>query len=142
MLFLPMPGGESEGSPTEIHSFTAENKVLTLFHVHSLFHKLQMISQEIPRSKFRFCYNGTRNPVAIILNGVKDQRRTSMAEPERIGPKETYEKLKSGAVILVCAYEDDKKFNSFHLAGALSFNEFRSKPSSLSKGREIIFYCA
>jgi len=65
-----------------------------------------------------------------------------MTDPERIGPKELCEKLKAGAAILVCAYEDDKKFKALHLEGALSFNEFRSKLSSLSKDQEIIFYCA
>jgi hypothetical protein len=65
-----------------------------------------------------------------------------MTEPERIGPKEVYEKLKAGAAILVCAYEDDKKFKTFRLEGATSFNEFRSKLPSLSKDQKIIFYCA
>jgi rhodanese-related sulfurtransferase len=65
-----------------------------------------------------------------------------MTEPERISPKEAYEKWKAGAAILVCAYEDDKKFKALHLDGAISFNEFRSKLPSLSKDQEIIFYCA
>ncbi len=65
-----------------------------------------------------------------------------MTEPERIGPNEVYEKVKAGAAILVCAYEDDKKFKTFPLEGALSFNEFRSKLSSISKDQEIVFYCA
>ncbi len=64
-----------------------------------------------------------------------------MTDPERIGSKELYEKLKAGATILVCAYEDDKKFRSLHLEGALSFNEFSSKLPSLSKEQEIVFYC-
>jgi hypothetical protein len=65
-----------------------------------------------------------------------------MVEPERISPKEVYEKLKGGDAILVCAYEDDKKFKTFRLDGATSFNEFRSKLPSLLKDQEIIFYCA
>jgi rhodanese-related sulfurtransferase len=65
-----------------------------------------------------------------------------MIEPERISPKEIYEKLKAGAAILVCAYENDEKFKTFHLEGAISFNEFRSNLPSLSKNREIVFYCA
>ncbi len=65
-----------------------------------------------------------------------------MTEPEQISPKEVYEKLKAGAAILICAYEDEKKFKTFHLEGAISFNEFRLKLPSLSKDQEIVFYCA
>ena len=65
-----------------------------------------------------------------------------MAEPERISPKEAYEKLKAGAAILVCTYEDDRKFRALHLEGAVSLNELRSNLPSLSKDQEIVFYCA
>jgi len=65
-----------------------------------------------------------------------------MTEPERISPKEVYEKLKAGAAIFVCAYEDDRKFRALHLEGAVSFNELRSNLPSLSKDQEIVFYCA
>jgi hypothetical protein len=65
-----------------------------------------------------------------------------MTEPERIGPKELYEKLKAGAAILVCAYGDDEKFKALRLEGAISFNDFRLNLPSLSKNREIAFYCA
>jgi hypothetical protein len=65
-----------------------------------------------------------------------------MTEPERISPKELYEKLRTGAAILVCAYEDDEKFKALHLEGAISFNDFRLNLPSLSKNREIAFYCA
>jgi hypothetical protein len=65
-----------------------------------------------------------------------------MTTPERIGPEEVHEKLKTGAAILVCAYEDDEKFKTFHLEGAISFNEFKSRLPSLSKNQEIAFYCA
>ncbi len=65
-----------------------------------------------------------------------------MAEPERVSAEEVYGKLKAGAAILVCAYEDDEKFRAFHLEGAISFNEFKSRLPSLSKDQEIAFYCA
>jgi hypothetical protein len=65
-----------------------------------------------------------------------------MTEPKRISPEEVYQKLKSGTVILVCAYEDDVKFKKLQLQGAISFNEFKSKLPSLSKDQEIVFYCA
>ena len=63
-----------------------------------------------------------------------------MIEPERISPKEVYQKLKSGAVLLVCGYEDEAKFKKMQLEGAISFNEFKSKLPSLSKDQEIVFY--
>jgi hypothetical protein len=64
-----------------------------------------------------------------------------MTEPERISPKEVYQKLKSGTVLLVCAYEDEAKFKKMQLEGAISFNEFKSKLPSLSKDQGIVFYC-
>jgi hypothetical protein len=63
-----------------------------------------------------------------------------MGEPERITPEEVYEKLKSGKARLVCAYEDEVKFETMHLQGAISFDEFKSKLPSLAKDREIVFY--
>jgi rhodanese-related sulfurtransferase len=65
-----------------------------------------------------------------------------MAEPERISPEAAHKKLKAGAALLVCAYDDEDKFKMVHIEGALSFNEFKSKLSSLTKDQEIIFYCA
>jgi hypothetical protein len=65
-----------------------------------------------------------------------------MSEPKRVTPEETYQRLKSGAVLLVCAYEDDAKFKKMQLQGAISLNEFKSKLSSLRKEQEIVFYCA
>jgi len=65
-----------------------------------------------------------------------------MTEPKRVRPEEVYQKVKSGAVILVCAYEDDVKFKKLQLQGAISFNEFKSKLPSLPKDQEIVFYCA
>ncbi len=63
-----------------------------------------------------------------------------MAEPKRITPEEIYQRVKSGAVLLVCAYEDDAKFKRMQLEGAISFNEFKSKLPSLPKDQEIVFY--
>lgn len=63
-----------------------------------------------------------------------------MADPERISPKEAYEKSKGGA-LLVCAYDDDEKCRKLHLEGSISFNEFRSKFPDPPKDQEIICYC-
>ncbi len=65
-----------------------------------------------------------------------------MAEPERVTPEEIYERVKSGAAFLVCAYDEDEKFNAFHLEGAIPFSEFISRIHLLSNNREIVFYCA
>ena len=64
-----------------------------------------------------------------------------MSEPERVTAKEVYDRLKSGKVLLVCAYEDEERFKKLQLEGAISFNTFRSKLPSLSKDQEIVFYC-
>ncbi len=68
--------------------------------------------------------------------------RFIVAEPERISPEEAYKKLKAGTALLVCAYDDEDKFRTMHLEGAISLSEFRSKLPSLSKDQEIVFYCA
>ncbi len=65
-----------------------------------------------------------------------------MGEVSRISPAEVREKLKSGEVILVCAYPDEERFKSLHLEGAISFREFESRLPSLPKDQEIVFYCA
>ncbi|MGD0235801.1 MAG: ArsR family transcriptional regulator [Syntrophorhabdales bacterium] len=65
-----------------------------------------------------------------------------MTEPERIDPRETYNKLKAGTALVVCAYDDEEKFNALRLEGALSLNELRSRLQALPKDQEIIFYCA
>jgi hypothetical protein len=63
-----------------------------------------------------------------------------MVEPKRISPEEVYQKLKGGKVLLVCAYEDEAKFEKIQLEGAISFNEFKKKLPSLAKDQEIVFY--
>ena len=59
----------------------------------------------------------------------------------RITPKEVYQKLKSGTTLLVCAYDDDDTFRQMRLEGAISLNELTSKLPSLSKDKELVFYC-
>jgi len=64
-----------------------------------------------------------------------------MSEPKRVTAEEVYDKLKSGKVLLVCAYEDEEKFRKLQLEGAISFNTFKSNLPSFSKDQEIVFYC-
>ena len=63
-----------------------------------------------------------------------------MSEPERVTAAEVYNKLKLGKTLLVCAYEDEIKFKTMQLEGAISLNAFKSKLSSLAKDQEIVFY--
>jgi hypothetical protein len=63
-----------------------------------------------------------------------------MATPERIDPVKTREKVINGSALLVCAYDDEKKFNAMHLDGAISLSALQSELPSLSKDQEIIFY--
>jgi hypothetical protein len=65
-----------------------------------------------------------------------------MAEPERISAEEVRRKVKSGQVLPVCAYDEEERFRSAHLEGAISFPEFEARLPSLPKDQEIVFYCA
>jgi len=60
----------------------------------------------------------------------------------RITPEETFQKLRAGKALLVCAYDSDEQFKNMHLAGAISLAEFKEKLPSLPKNQEIVFYCA
>lgn len=65
-----------------------------------------------------------------------------MTEPLRITAQEARKKVLSREALLVCAYDDGDKFRNLHLEGAISFQDFKQRVSSLAKGQEIIFYCA
>ena len=65
-----------------------------------------------------------------------------MAKAIRITPEETFQKLRMGKTLLVCAYDSDEQFKGLRLEGAISLSEFRAKLSSLSKDQNIVFYCA
>jgi len=65
-----------------------------------------------------------------------------MVEPLRVSPQEVRDKVTAGSALLVCAYDDEGKFERNHLEGAISLDEFRSRLSSLAKDQEIVFYCA
>jgi rhodanese-related sulfurtransferase len=65
-----------------------------------------------------------------------------MAEAIRITPEETFQKLRAGKALLVCAYDSEEQFRTLHLDSAISLAEFRARLPSLSKNQEIVFYCA
>jgi hypothetical protein len=65
-----------------------------------------------------------------------------MVEPIRLSAEETRRRVSEDSALLVCAYEDDEKFEDNHLQGAISFNIFKSRLPELAKDQAIIFYCA
>lgn len=65
-----------------------------------------------------------------------------MAELTIMSADDAYKKLKAGRALLVCAYAEEEKFKRFHLAGAISLQDFEARHSKTAKRREIIFYCA
>jgi hypothetical protein len=60
---------------------------------------------------------------------------------QRISAQETRRRMPSGA-LLVCAYDDESKFDANHPEGAISLSQFKSQADRLGKDREVIFYCA
>jgi 3-mercaptopyruvate sulfurtransferase SseA len=65
------------------------------------------------------------------------------ATAERISAETAHKHLESDPdAMLVCAYDDNEKFEQNHLQGAFSLDKFESQTDSLRKDREIIFYCA
>jgi len=54
---------------------------------------------------------------------------------------ESWQKVKAGEALLVCAYESDDQFRKFQLEGAISFHAYKGMLSTIVFDREIIFYC-
>ena len=65
-----------------------------------------------------------------------------MIKAERISVEEAYRRVQAKEALLVCGYNDEEKFKTMKLEGAISFSDFESKLPTLSKDQEIIFYCA
>jgi hypothetical protein len=65
-----------------------------------------------------------------------------MADIQRVSAEEARFRVSRYEALLVCAYEDLSSYQSKHLEGAISIQEFRIRASSLDREREIIFYCA
>ena len=64
-----------------------------------------------------------------------------MAEIQRIGVQEAREKVRSKAALLVCAYDDEEKYNKMRLEGAIPLARLEARAATLPKDKEIIFYC-
>jgi hypothetical protein len=65
-----------------------------------------------------------------------------MSEIARVAPTEIRERVLSGKTLLVCAYDSDAKFLEYHLEGAISLADFKSRLSGLAKDTELVFYCS
>ncbi len=64
-----------------------------------------------------------------------------MAGANRVNAAEIRAGVVAGSTLLVCAYEDDAKFESNNLDGAIPLSEFKTKVNDLEKDRKIVFYC-
>jgi hypothetical protein len=64
-----------------------------------------------------------------------------MADIARIDPKEARQHMGAGA-LLVCAYDDSRKYSENHLEGAISLHDLDQRAATLPRDRELIFYCA
>lgn len=73
-------------------------------------------------------------------NSDRVERRQIAREPERVTPDKVYERLKSDALLLVCAYEDESKFRQMRPEGAILLNGFKAKLPELRSDQEIICY--
>ncbi len=61
---------------------------------------------------------------------------------EKVTPQDIFNKVQSGEVMLVCAYDSEDRFRQVHLEGAISLGEFKANGGELCKNKEIVFYCA
>ena len=64
-------------------------------------------------------------------------------ESPSIDAREAHAKLETDPdAMLVCAYDDRRKFEQYRLEDAIPMDQFKAKEESLPKVRELIFYCA
>lgn len=65
-----------------------------------------------------------------------------MSEPQRISAEDARLQVAKGEALLVCAYDDEERFQRSHLYGAISHAVLQSLVRNLPKDQEIIFYCS
>jgi hypothetical protein len=65
-----------------------------------------------------------------------------MSEVKRVSASSIKAGVESGSTLLVCAYDNDTKFKSFHLEDAIPLSEFKVRLPLLEKDAPIVFYCA
>ena len=72
---------------------------------------------------------------------VKDDAGTAEVKAaEIVSPKDIFEKVQTGEILLVCAYPDDEKFAKNHLKGAISFKDFEAQIKDAGQSKLIVFY--
>jgi len=65
-----------------------------------------------------------------------------MADVKRVAASEIRDGVVEGSTLLVCAYGDDAKFQSYRLEGAIPLSEFKIRVPDLTRDTKIVFYCA
>jgi len=65
-----------------------------------------------------------------------------MGTPTRVSAEEVYKKVTSSGAILVCAYDNDEKYERYKIEKSIPFSKFKVMLPSIPKTQEIIFYCA
>ena len=65
-----------------------------------------------------------------------------IATIERIEPEQAKRDMRDNGALLVCAYDNDEKFRSNCLEGAISLAQLQARESALPRNQELIFYCA
>ena len=64
-----------------------------------------------------------------------------MADIPRISVAEARQKVQAHTALLVCAYDDDAKWQKMKLEGATPLPGLAARAATLPKNQEIIFYC-
>ncbi len=65
-----------------------------------------------------------------------------MSEVSRLSAEQVRKGVLAGTTVLVCAYDDDAKFEKFKLEGAIPLSDFKVNVEEYQKDMQIVFYCA
>lgn len=63
-----------------------------------------------------------------------------MADVERVSVQRAREKVRANVALLVCAYDDEQKYNKMKLEGAIPLARLEAQAATLPHDKEIIFY--
>ncbi len=63
-----------------------------------------------------------------------------MSGVSRLSAKEVWEGVQAGSLLLVCAYDEDEKFQKNKLEGAIPLTEFKANLSGYDRNGRIAFY--
>ncbi len=64
-----------------------------------------------------------------------------MADVTRISVAGARQKVQAHTALLVCAYDDEAKWQKMQLEGAIPLAGLAARAATLPKNQEIIFYC-